>query len=238
MKVIRKYIKNYKKKRMIYMVNFAPSILSANFSNLKEEVESVKDAKYLHLDIMDGRFVPNITYGPLVIEAIRPYSKQIFDTHLMIVEPEKYIEDFAEAGSDIITVHVEATDHIHRAIQMIKSTGCKAGVSLNPATSLSTIENIIDDLDLILIMSVNPGFGGQKLILNTLNKIKKLKLMIKESSTDTLIEIDGGVNFANVEKIAKTGVDIIVSGSTIFVGDPTENLNKFREILRNSEQVE
>jgi len=216
---------------MIYMVNFAPSILSANFSNLKEEVESVKDAKYLHLDIMDGRFVPNITYGPLVIEAIRPYSKQIFDTHLMIVEPEKYIEDFAEAGSDIITVHVEATDHIHRAIQMIKSTGCKAGVSLNPATSLSTIENIIDDLDLILIMSVNPGFGGQKFIPQILDKVKRLTKMIQKSNTETLIEIDGGINFDNVKEIADAGVDIIVSGSAIFKGNPEENLNKFRKKL-------
>ncbi len=213
------------------MVNFAPSILSANFSNLKEEVESVKDAKYLHLDIMDGRFVPNITYGPLVIEAIRPYSKQIFDTHLMIVEPEKYIEDFAEAGSDIITVHVEATDHIHRAIQMIKSTGCKAGVSLNPATSLSTIENIIDDLDLILIMSVNPGFGGQKFIPQILDKVKRLTKMIQKSNTETLIEIDGGINFDNVKEIADAGVDIIVSGSAIFKGNPEENLNKFRKKL-------
>jgi ribulose-phosphate 3-epimerase len=213
------------------MVNFAPSILSANFSNLKEEVESVKDTKYLHLDIMDGRFVPNITYGPLVIEAIRPYSEQIFDTHLMIVEPEKYIEDFAEAGSDIITVHVEATDHIHRAIQMIKSTGCKAGVSLNPATSLSTIENIIDDLDLILIMSVNPGFGGQKFIPQILDKVKRLNKMIQKSNTETLIEIDGGINFDNVKEIADAGVDIIVSGSAIFKGNPEENLNKFRKKL-------
>jgi len=223
---------------MIYMIKIAPSILSADFSRLKEEITSVKSAEYIHLDIMDGRFVPNITFGPVVIKSIRQHSNQIFDTHLMIEEPERYIEEFARAGSDLITVHIEASKHVHRTIQLIKNSGCKAGISLNPATSLNTIENIIDDLDLILIMSVNPGFGGQKLILNTLNKIKKLKLMIKESSTDTLIEIDGGVNFANVEKIAKTGVDIIVSGSTIFVGDPTENLNKFREILRNSEQVE
>ncbi len=220
------------------MVKIAPSILSADFSRLKEEITSVKSAEYLHLDIMDGRFVPNITFGPVVIKSIRQHSNQIFDTHLMIEEPERYIEEFARAGSDLITVHIEASNHVHRTIQLIKNSGCKAGVSLNPATSLNTIENIIDDLDLILIMSVNPGFGGQKLILKTIDKIKKLKLMIKESSTETLIEIDGGVNFKNVEKIAKTGVDIIVSGSTIFVGDPTENLSKFRKILRNSEQVE
>lgn len=213
------------------MVNFAPSILSADFSKLKEEVESVKDTKYLHLDIMDGRFVPNITYGPLVIEAIRPYSEQIFDTHLMIVEPEKYIEDFAEAGSDIITVHVEATDHIHRAVQMIKSNGCKAGVTLNPATSLSTIENIIEDVDLILIMSVNPGFGGQKFIPQMLDKVKRLNKMIQKSKTETLIEIDGGINFENVKEIADAGVDIIVSGSAIFKGNPEKNLEKFKKRL-------
>jgi len=213
------------------MVNFAPSILSADFSRLKEEVISVKNTKYLHLDIMDGRFVPNITYGPLVVEAIRPYSEQIFDTHLMIVEPEKYIEDFAEAGSDIITVHVEATDHIHRAIQMIKSNGCKAGVTLNPATSLSTIENIIDDVDLILIMSVNPGFGGQKFIPQMLDKVKRLNKMIQKSNTETLIEIDGGINFDNIKEIVDAGVDIVVSGSAIFKGDPQENINKFRRKL-------
>ncbi|MCF8001843.1 MAG: ribulose-phosphate 3-epimerase [Halanaerobiales bacterium] len=213
------------------MVNFSPSILSADFSRLKEEIESVKDAKYLHLDIMDGRFVPNITYGPMVIEAIRPYSEQIFDTHLMIVEPEKYIEDFAKAGSDIITVHVEATDHVHRAIQMIKANGCKAGVTLNPATSLSTIENIIDDVDLILIMSVNPGFGGQNFIPQMLDKVKKLNQMIQKSKTETLIEIDGGINFNNIKEIVDAGVDIVVSGSAIFKGIPQENLNKFRKIL-------
>lgn len=214
------------------MVNFSPSILASDFSKLKEEVESVKSAKYLHLDIMDGRFVPNITYGPLVIEAIRPYSDSIFDTHLMIVEPEKYIKEFAEAGSDIITVHVEATDHIHRAIQMIKSAGCQAGVTLNPATSLTTIENVIDDVDLVLLMSVNPGFGGQKFIPQMIDKVKRLKEMTEKSSTDTLIEIDGGINFDNVKEVVEAGVDIIVSGSTIFKGNPEENLNKFRNILK------
>ncbi|MFO7815485.1 MAG: ribulose-phosphate 3-epimerase [Halanaerobiales bacterium] len=214
------------------MVNFAPSILSADFSKLKEEVESVKDAKYLHLDIMDGRFVPNITYGPLVIESIRPHSQHIFDTHLMIVEPEKYIKDFAEAGSDIITIHVEATDHIHRAVQIIKSSGCKAGVTLNPATPLNTIENIIDDVDLILLMSVNPGFGGQTFITQVLEKVKKLNNMIEKSPTETLVEIDGGINFNNVKEIAEAGVDIIVSGSAIFKGTPEKNLEKFRRILK------
>jgi len=216
---------------MIYMVNFAPSILSSDFSQLKNEVESVKSAKYLHLDIMDGRFVPNITYGPMVVEAIRPYSDSIFDTHLMIVDPEKYIKDFAKAGSDIITVHVEATDHIHRAIQIIKNEGCQAGVTLNPGTSLSTIENIIDDVDLVLIMSVNPGFGGQKFIPQMIDKVKRLKKMIDEIESETLIEIDGGINFDNVNKVVQAGVDIIVSGSTIFKGNPAENINKFRSIL-------
>jgi ribulose-phosphate 3-epimerase len=214
------------------MVNFAPSILSSDFSNLREEIKSVKSAKYLHLDIMDGRFVPNITFGPNVVKAIRPHSEQIFDTHLMIVEPEKYIKEFAEAGSDIITVHVEATDHIHRAIQMIKDEGCKAGVTLNPATSLSTIEYIIDDVDLILLMSVNPGFGGQKFIPKMIYKIKELNKMVKKSSTETLIEIDGGINFNNVKEIVEAGIDIVVSGSTIFKGDAEANLNKLRRIVK------
>mgnify|MGYP006278136145 CR=1 FL=1 len=214
------------------MVNFSPSILSADFSNLKEEIKKVKSTKYLHLDIMDGRFVPNITYGPPVIKALRPHSDQIFDTHLMIVEPEKYIEDFAEAGSDIITVHVEATPHIHRAIQMIKEKGCKAGVTLNPGTPLSTIENILEDVDLVLIMSVNPGFGGQEFIPQMLSKVKRLRKMIDNSSSKALIEIDGGINFENAKEIAEAGVDIIVSGSTIFKGDPEKNLAKFKRILK------
>ena len=214
------------------MVNFSPSILSADFSNLKEEIKKVKSTKYLHLDIMDGRFVPNITYGPPVIKALRPHSDQIFDTHLMIVEPEKYIEDFAEAGSDIITVHVEATPHIHRAIQMIKEKGCKAGVTLNPGTPLSTIENILEDVDLVLIMSVNPGFGGQDFIPQMLSKVKRLRKMIDNSSSKALIEIDGGINFENAKEIAEAGVDIIVSGSTIFKGDPEKNLAKFKRILK------
>jgi len=216
------------------MVNFAPSILSADFSNLKEEVNKVSSTKYLHLDIMDGRFVPNITYGPPIIKAIRPHSDQIFDTHLMIVEPEKYIKEFAEAGSDIITVHVEATHHIHRAVQMIKNEGCKAGVTLNPGTDLNTLKYIIDDVDLILLMSVNPGFGGQKFIQSSLNKLKRLKEMVEKSNTDTIIEIDGGINFENINEVVDAGADLIVSGSTIFKGNPEDNLNKFRKILGSS----
>ncbi|MGM0444896.1 MAG: ribulose-phosphate 3-epimerase [Bacillota bacterium] len=216
------------------MVNFAPSILAADFSNLKEEVDKVSSTKYLHLDIMDGRFVPNITYGPLVIKSIRPYSNQIFDTHLMIVEPEKYIKEFAEAGSDIITVHVEATNHIHRAVQMIKNQDCKAGVSLNPGTDLNTLKYIIDDVDLVLLMSVNPGFGGQKFIQSSLDKLKRLKEMVEKSKTDTIIEIDGGINFDNIKEVAEAGADLIVSGSKIFKGNPEDNLDKFRKILGSS----
>src|SRR6056297_1189957 len=219
---------------MIYMVNFAPSILSADFSNLEEEVKKVSSTKYLHLDIMDGRFVPNITYGSPIIKAIRPKSEHIFDTHLMIVEPEKYIKEFAKAGSDIITVHVEATNHIHRAVQMIKNEGCKAGVSINPGTSLSTLEYIIDEVDLVLLMSVNPGFGGQKFIKSSLEKLENLKKMVEKSNTDTVIEIDGGINFGNIKEVVNAGADLIVSGSTIFKGNPEENLNKFRKILESS----
>lgn len=214
------------------MVKFAPSILSSDFSNLKNEVKSISSAKYLHLDIMDGRFVPNITYGPLVVNALRPHSNLIFDTHLMIVEPEKYIKDFAKAGSDIITVHIEATNHIHRVIQMIKEEDCQAGVSLNPATSLSSIENIIEDIELVLIMSVNPGFGGQEFIPQMLNKVRRLREMIDKSKSQALIEIDGGINFDNVKEVAQAGVDVIVSGSTIFEGNPEKNLEKFRDVLK------
>lgn len=216
------------------MVNFAPSILSADFSKLEEEIKKVNSTKYLHLDIMDGRFVPNITYGPPIIKAIRSKSEHIFDTHLMIVEPEKYIKEFAKVGSDIITVHVEATNHIHRAVQMIKNEGCKAGVSINPGTSLNTLEYIIDEVDLVLLMSVNPGFGGQKFIKSSLEKLKRLKKMVEKSTTDTIIEIDGGINFDNIKEVVDAGADLIVSGSTIFKGNPEENLNKFRTIIESS----
>jgi len=199
-------------------MKLAPSILSADFSNLLKDVKIVEEAgcEYLHIDVMDGHFVPNITIGPLVVESLKGKTDMIFDVHLMIEQPENYIEAFAKAGADIITVHQEAPIHLHRVIQMIKSQGAKAGVSLNPATSLSTLEYVLEDLDMVLIMSVNPGFGGQKYIPAMTEKVRKLKEMISEKGLNVDIQVDGGINPENVGEIVAAGADIIVAGSAIF----------------------
>ena len=196
----------------------APSLLSADFSNLKEEVKKIEeaDADILHLDIMDGRFVPNITFGPLVVSALRPHSKLIFDVHLMIVEPEKYIKDFAKAGADWISVHAEATLHLHRAILKIKELGKKAGVALNPHTPLNILEYILDDLDYVVIMTVDPGFGGQKFIKNCLPKIEKLKEILEKKEKTVLIEVDGGINKDTAPLVIKAGANVLVAGSAVF----------------------
>lgn len=196
----------------------APSILSADFARLGEEIEAVESAgaDYIHIDVMDGQFVPNITIGPVVINSIREYTKIPFDVHLMINNPEFYVKDFAQAGADIITVHAEATNHLHRLIQQIKDLNKMAGVSLNPATPISAIENVLDDVDLVLIMSVNPGFGGQKFIENSLMKIKNLKKILLEKGLKTLIEVDGGVMDKNIGLISDAGCDIAVAGSYVF----------------------
>ncbi len=201
------------------MVKFAPSILNADFSNLEAEIVKVSDADYLHLDVMDGHFVPNITFGPCLIKALRPLSSLKFDTHLMIEKPEKFIEDFAEAGSDIITIHQEATYHLDRVINLIKNEGCLAGVSLNPATPLNELEYVLENIDLVLLMSVNPGFGGQQFIPGILKKIAKLKNMINKYNPTVKIEVDGGINTSNIRDIVRAGVDIIVVGSAIFKND-------------------
>ncbi len=196
----------------------APSLLSADFSNLKEEVKKIEeaDADILHLDIMDGRFVPNITFGPLIVSALRPHSKLIFDVHLMIVEPEKYIKDFAKAGADWISVHAEATIHLHRAILKIKELGKKAGVALNPHTPLNILEYILDDLDYVVIMTVDPGFGGQKFIKNCLPKIEKLKEILEKKEKTVLIEVDGGINKDTAPLVIKAGANVLVAGSAVF----------------------
>lgn len=208
---------------------FAPSLLASDFSQLKDQVQLVKDADYLHLDVMDGVYVPNISFGPKIIKSIRKHSNLPFDTHLMITKPERYIKEFAEAGSDILTVHLEATDHIHRAIQLIKDQGIKAGVSLNPATPLESLEFILPDLDQVLIMSVNPGFGGQSYIPKMTEKIAKLNKMIEENNYDCKIEVDGGIKNHNLKKIVNAGADIIVAGSAIFgAADPAKALAEMR----------
>jgi len=214
------------------MPTIAPSILSADFSNLEKEFKKLKTARYLHLDVMDGHFVPNITFGPCVVKSIRKITDMVFDTHLMIAEPDLYLDDFIEAGADIITVHYEAVKHIHRTVNYIKRRGLKAGVALNPATPLSSVEEILLELDLLLIMSVNPGFGGQKFIPSALDKLRRARKLIdeveKETGKKVLLEIDGGVNLHNIDEIVKCGVDIIVAGSAVFKGNAEKNLKQLQ----------
>ena len=202
------------------MVKIAPSILSADFSCLGSEIEKVDNAgaDYIHVDVMDGRFVPNITIGPSVIKSIRKTTKIPFDVHLMIVEPERYIENFVEAGSDIITVHVEASSHLHRLIQRIKNMGIKAGVAINPGTSPHALDSIIEYADLILVMTVNPGFGGQSFIPSVLHKISYIKKLILDMGLSTEIEVDGGIASDTIFEAAGAGADIFVAGTAVFGG--------------------
>jgi len=204
------------------MIWIAPSILSADFSKLGEEVKEVESAgaDLLHLDVMDGAFVPNITFGPLVVEAIRKVSSLTFDVHLMIESPDKYIEDFAKAGADWISVHAEATTHLHRTVWKIKDLGKKAGVALNPHTPLEVIKYLLEDLDYVVIMSVNPGFGGQKFIPWSLKKIKHLADLKKEQNLNFLIEVDGGVNKNTAPEVIKAGAEVLVAGSAVFKNKP------------------
>ncbi|MBK8722344.1 MAG: ribulose-phosphate 3-epimerase [Saprospiraceae bacterium] len=196
----------------------APSLLAADFTKLDKEIElfNESEAQWLHVDVMDGVFVPNISFGMMMLEAVNKLSNKFMDVHLMIVQPEKYIESFREAGADMITVHYEACPHLHRTIQQIKATGSMAGVALNPHTPVSVLEEIIKDIDLVLIMSVNPGFGGQKFIENALNKVQKVKQMIVQSGSSAKIEVDGGVSLQNAKSILDAGADVLVAGNSVY----------------------
>lgn len=210
----------------------APSMLSADFLNLGRDIEMVNnsEADWFHLDVMDGRFVPNISYGMPIIAQMKKLAKKTMDVHLMIVEPEKYFEDFKKAGADILTVHYEASTHLHRSLQAIKALGMKAGVSLNPHTPVSVLEDIITEIDLVLIMSVNPGFGGQKFIQQAVSKISKVKAMINEAGCNTLIEVDGGVTLDNAGMLIAAGADALVAGNTVFSSaDPADTIKKLKQ---------
>ncbi|HWJ26262.1 MAG TPA: ribulose-phosphate 3-epimerase [Flavisolibacter sp.] len=217
------------------MAIVAPSLLASDFLNLQRECTMLNEseADYFHLDVMDGRFVPNISYGLPVIEQICTTTKKICDVHLMILEPEKYAEDFKKAGADILTVHFEACVHLHRNIEQIKSLGMQAGIALNPATPVSFLHDILQDTDMVLIMSVNPGFGGQKFIPRTLDKIRELRRMIDERGLNVRIEVDGGITEANAQSIVDAGADVLVAGSTVFKSkDPKATIKYLKGIVR------
>lgn len=209
----------------------APSLLAADFTRLGEDMQMVNrsEADWFHVDVMDGRFVPNITFGMFIVEAMKKMAEKPLDVHLMIVEPEKYIESFRKAGADVITVHYEACPHLHRTVHQIRETGAKAGVALNPHTPVSVLADLIEDIDLVCIMSVNPGFGGQKFIYRSLEKTRQLREMIDTANAQVLIEIDGGVGLQNAESLLQAGADVLVAGSSVFSAQiPVDTISKLK----------
>lgn len=215
----------------------APSILAADFLHLEDEIEMINrsEADWLHVDVMDGRFVPNISFGMDIVKAMHSVSAKPLDVHLMIVEPEKYIDAFRDAGAEVITIHAEATPHLHRAIQQIKQTGARAGVALNPHTPVQVLENLLEEVDLICLMSVNPGFGGQKFIYRTVPKIRQLRDMCEMANVSPMIEVDGGVGLQNAEVLLQAGARVLVAGSSVFKAeDPIQAIARLKEIdVRN-----
>ncbi|MDG1723152.1 MAG: ribulose-phosphate 3-epimerase [Flavobacteriaceae bacterium] len=214
-------------------IKIAPSMLAADFANLERDIQMVNqsEADWFHLDIMDGVFVPNISFGMPVLKAMTQHTKKTLDVHLMIVDPDRYVQAFADLGADVLTVHAEACTHLHRTIQAIKDAGMQAGVALNPHTPVSLLEDVIADIDVVCIMSVNPGFGGQKFIQNTYAKVRKLRAMIAAHKSATLIEIDGGVNATNCTDLVEAGADVLVAGSFVFSSEnPTETIKNLRQV--------
>jgi len=215
----------------------APSVLAADFGNLQRDLSMINlsEADWLHVDIMDGRFVPNISFGMDICKRMKQLCEKPLDVHLMIVEPEKYIEQFRAAGADVITVHYEACPHIHRTIQQIQATGAKAGIALNPGTPVSVVQDLLEDVDLICLMSVNPGYGGQKFIYQTLPKVRALKAMIDEKNSKAIIEIDGGVGLQNAEELLKAGARVLVAGSAVFKAEePLDVISRMKSIGKDT----
>ena len=225
-------------KKISYMKNtlIAPSVLAADFGNLQRDLEMINnsEADWFHIDIMDGVFVPNISYGMPVLETINKHAKKTIDVHLMIVDPDRYIKTFADLGANILSVHYEACTHLHRTLQAIKAEGMKAGVAINPHTNVSLLEDVIKDIDLVCIMSVNPGFGGQSFIENTYKKVKQLKEVIERNGATTLIEVDGGVTNKNAKQLQEAGADVLVAGSFVFKAEnPTQTISDLKQLLAN-----